>query len=71
MEVWPDNAMVVAAFIAMGTQWRTGNSGPTGLDYSALPVVMQMLKIPESDQSEVFDGVYKMEDAALEKMYSK
>ncbi len=55
----------------MSTQWRVGMSGPTGLDYVALPQVMRLTGVPRKDWQDVFDGIRTMEDAALEKMRSE
>lgn len=65
----PENEYPVRVFINMGTQWRTGANGATGLDYSALPFVMRVLKIPRQDWEEVFDGIRIMENAALQEIY--
>jgi hypothetical protein len=46
-------------------------SGPTGLDYNALPQVMRLTGVPHKDWQDVFDGIRTMEDAALEKMRSE
>lgn len=70
MEVWPDNLPAVNLLIAMGTQWRVGMAGATGLDYTPLPVVMRHLRIPPADRDTVFDELRILEDAALETMRS-
>lgn len=65
VEVYPD---VWPAFIlldAMGTQWRAGVGGPTGLDYSALPHVMRLLEIPKNLRSSLFQDLRVMEAEAL------
>jgi hypothetical protein len=56
----------VNVFIAASTQWRTGMNGPTGLDYTALPVVMRMIGIAPADRADTFEGVRILEDAALD-----
>lgn len=71
VELWPDNLPAVNVFIGMDTQWRVGVNGATGLDYSALPVVMRMVGIPAKDRSSVFEDIRVMEDAALIKMQPK
>lgn len=71
IEVWPDNVDAVNVFIAMSTQWRTSFSGVTGLDYAALPAVLELLHIPKRERPGVFDGLRAMEDAALEVMRKK
>jgi len=71
IEVWPDNELAVGVFAAMGTQWRTGFAGPTGLDYGALASVMRILRVPPADEIDVFDAVRVMEGAALTMMNRK
>lgn len=44
-EVWACHWDTVRLFAAMGTQWRTGMRGPTGLDYAALPVAARALGV--------------------------
>jgi hypothetical protein len=68
VDIWPDNATAVNVFIAMSTQWRVGVAGATGLDYSALPTVMRLVGVPRGEQSDVFDSLRTMEDAALAAM---
>lgn len=70
-EVWSDNLETVNVFIAMGTQWRAGMGGATGLDYSALPAVMDFVGVAKKARSAVFDGLRTMEEAALECMHKK
>lgn len=71
VEVWPDNLSAVNVFIAMSSQWRTGMSGATGLDYSALPEVWRRTKTPIAERDEIFDQLRVLEDAALETMRAK
>ena len=54
----------------MATQWRTGFSGATGLDYNALPTVMRMCEVSRADQPDTFDCVRVMEGEVLD-MWSK
>ena len=69
--VYPDNMQIVSTFNDMLTQWRTGASGVTGLDYNALPVVMRFRRVKVADREEVFDGVRIMESAALAEIRRK
>lgn len=68
VELWPDNVRAVNVFVAMSTQWQVGPGGPIGLNYAALPAVLRLVGVPRSEQSDVFDGLRVLEDAALEKM---
>jgi hypothetical protein len=65
VEIWPENASAANVFIAMWTQWRTGFSGRTGLDYTSLPVVFRMTGLPRKEWSAVFEDVRVMEAAGL------
>ena len=67
-EIWPDNWLAVEVFISMGTQWRTGMAGATGLDYGVLRDVMALRRVPRADQSELFDWLRLMEGEALSQM---
>lgn len=64
-EIWQDNAHIVRVFGAMQTQWRIGFSGPTGLDYAALPMVVRMMRVPLDCRDDIFMGVRVMESATL------
>lgn len=55
----------------MATQWRHGMNGPTGLDYSALPVVLKLEAVPKKNQQDVFDCIRAMEGAALCEIHKK
>lgn len=55
-------------FNALGTQWRIGMGGATGLDYNAVPVVLRLQGVPRSDWPQLFDDLRVMEGAALQAM---
>lgn len=65
VEVLPENWLSFLVMDAMGTQWRAGMSGPTGLDYAAIPSVMSLLHIPKKLRNSVFQDVRVMESEAL------
>lgn len=69
VDVWPENHDAVRVFMRMGRQWRHGMSGPTGLDLSAVPMLMRALKIPRDRLLDVLDSISVMEATALEVMY--
>jgi len=52
----------------VGTQWRIGMNGPTGLDYNVLFRLMDEAKMSPEDWRSTFDDVRVMESAALESM---
>jgi hypothetical protein len=64
-EVWPDNWKAFLVMDSMGTQWRTGACGATGLDYGVLPSVMKLIGIPTKDRSSVFQDIRVMESEAI------
>lgn len=66
--VWPANAQAVSVFCDMDTQWRIGMAGRTGLDYSALPVVMRLCGVPAAERASVFSDIRVMETEALNTM---
>lgn len=63
--IFPDNVKIVSVFMDMMTQWRFGPAGATGLDYTALPIVLRLREVPRADRQEIFDGIQTMERAAL------
>jgi len=68
IDVWPDNLPAVNVFVAMATQWRTGMSGPVGLDYSALPAVLRLTGAPRGTWPQTFEDIRVMEAEALKVM---
>jgi len=67
-EVWPDTLPAVNAFIAMETQWRVGFAGATGLDYTALPAVLDLMDMPPNERRDLFDDLRVLEGRALDLM---
>lgn len=66
VDVYPENVTPLRVFAAMGTQWRTGIGGATGLDYSALPAVLDMFRVRKPKQrAKVFAALRIMEGEAL------
>lgn len=65
IEVWPDNWPSFLVMDAMGTQWRTGACGATGLDYGVLPSVMRLVGVPPKDRPGVFQDIRVMESEAI------
>ncbi|WP_238591840.1 DUF1799 domain-containing protein [Pseudomonas abietaniphila] len=69
VELWAINYQSFSVFEAMGTQWRMGMGGATGLDYQALPVVLDMAGLRKrKDRSAVFADLRIMEREALRAM---
>lgn len=69
--VWPDTLPAVNAFIAMETQWRIGMAGATGLDYAALPAVLDLMEVPPSERYDLFADLRVMEGHALDLLRKK
>lgn len=66
--LWDVNAEAFAVFNSMSTQWRAGMSGATGLDYTSLPIVMDLEGVDADDRKQVFRDVRTMEQEALKTM---
>jgi hypothetical protein len=71
VEVWPDNWPVFRLFNALGTQWRTGAAGATGLDYSVVREVATLIGIKKRQIPELFPDLQVMEAEALAVMAEK
>ena len=65
VEIWPDNWPVFRLFNALGTQWRTGACGATGLDYSVVREVATIIGIKKRQIPELFPDLQVMEAEAL------
>lgn len=68
VELWAVNAEAFAVFNSMSTQWRAGMSGATGLDYTSLPIVMDLEGVEADYRKQVFRDVRTMEQEALKTM---
>jgi hypothetical protein len=66
--VFEENWPALLLFSALGTQWRMGMAGATGLDYAALAAVMDLHEIAPAQRRERFDEIRTMERAALDAM---
>ncbi len=63
-EVWEENWPVVELFLRVQTQWRTGMSGPVGLDYVAVAWVLKLIA-EESTHRALLEDLQIMEGAVL------
>lgn len=68
VEIWPDNLQAYEVFASLGTQWRIGMAGPTGMDYAAIPVTLRLMAVPRAEWPQLFADLRVMEGAALEAM---
>jgi hypothetical protein len=69
IEVWPDIWPAFQVFQAMGTQWRMGTGGVSGLDYNCLPWLMSLNGV--DDEASAFNDIRVMESAALRVIHNK
>lgn len=64
VSIWPENWDGLRTFLAMSTQWRSAPmGGATGLDYAALPVVMEYVGV--DDRRQAFEVVAELEAETL------
>lgn len=68
-KVWPIHFDVLQVFNSLNTQWRMGLKGRTGIDYSVLPVVMDLHEINPTERKQMFADLKVMETAALEQLH--
>lgn len=68
IEVWAENKRTVDLFSLMGTQWRIGMGGPTGLDYGAVLGVMREMGVTGDAALTMLDDIRVMESQALRTM---
>lgn len=64
--LWPEHVDAVAIFQRMAGQWRMGAAGPIALDYTALPVVVQALRIKRRAARDAFELIRVMEAEAMD-----
>lgn len=65
VEVWADAWPAFCLFEALGTQWRLGPGGPSGLDYAAIPGTAKMIGLNRRELSESFNDLRVMENEAM------
>ncbi len=74
-EVHSDNETAALAFLALRTQWRLvpGLAGAAflGLDYAAIPPVLELLQVPRKQRAALFGELQMMEQAALPELNAK
>lgn len=66
MEAWPENEAALHLFRALGTQWRIGVSGPTGLDHNVLLARLDRMQLTDAEREQLDADVRVMEHQALE-----
>jgi len=71
VDVWPENIPALDLFSMLGTQWRIGMGGPTGLDYNILFHEMDRMSLPREEYDSLLMDVRVMEEEALSIMCRK
>lgn len=71
VDIWPEHVQAFELFNFMGTQWRTGVSGPTGLDYGVMYRKMDRMKLSEEEYDQLEADVMVMERTALGCIHEK
>jgi len=71
VDIWPEHVQAFELFNFMGTQWRTGMSGPTGLDYGVMHRKMDRMKLSEEEYDQLEADVMVMERTALACIHEK
>ncbi len=67
-EVWPENWGAYLLFRQLGTQWRVGMNGPTGLVYEAVFALLDRKGYEDGEWWQKFADIQVMESAALKSM---
>ena len=71
VEVWPEHWTAFVLITQMQTQWRTGFSGPTGLDYTVVYRRMDRMGLTPDEYDQLEQDIGVLERAALKAMNSK
>ncbi|OFJ47656.1 hypothetical protein BA896_000165 [Janthinobacterium lividum] len=71
VDIWPDNVAAFEIFSFLGTQWRIGMSGATGLDYNVVYRKMDRLLLTPEEYDALERDIQIMESAALVCMHQK
>ncbi len=69
VEVWPENWPSLELFMQLGTQWRVGPAGVTGLDYAAAYPLLDRAHCGD-EWDAAFTDLRVMEAAALDQIRS-
>ena len=67
--LWAEHWPAVSLLCAMSTQWRTGPSGPVGLDYGVLDRTLRSLGLTDPDDA-IFRDLQVLETAALGEIHA-
>ena len=71
VDLLPDCEMAVDAFCAIGSQWRVGPGGATGLDNTAIRPTLRMagIRVPPDRWPQLFADLRTLEGEALRTMH--
>lgn len=65
IEIWPENWRAYELMCFLGTQWRVGMGGPTGLDYGVMYRKMDRMQLTPDEYDQLEWDMQVMENAAL------
>jgi len=70
-EIWQENYQAFQIFTKLRTQWRVGMAGPTGMDYTLLPMLFESFGVKAKKRVALLDDLQIMETEALRVMAPK
>lgn len=68
VDVWPENWPAVDLFVRIGTQWRVGMGGASGLDYSVVWKMIERMRLSQDEEENLFEDIRYLEGEALKAM---
>lgn len=68
VEVWPENWPAVDLFVRVGTQWRVGMGGASGLDYNVVWRMIDRLRLGAEQEDDLFEDIQHLEREAMKAM---
>ena len=71
VDIWPENLLAFELFKFLGTQWRIGMGGATGLDYGVMYQKMGRMNLSPDQYDQLEADMQVMEVAALACMHEK
>ncbi len=68
-EVFSENWEAIKVFLSASSQWHTGFSGPTGLNYQSIDFLFKIYSI--KNRKAIFEDIQVIEGAALKEMRAR